>query len=618
LIIGPVFTRELVTAPRRGRLFLYRTVYAGVLFGVMCTAWLVLTQTQAIRHVGDLAHFGAILFQILAPLQLAIVVFFAALSAAAAVSQEKDRKTLILLLLTRLNNSELVLGKLMASLVHVMTMLLAGLPVLGLTLLFGGISVQQVIRVTLVSVVTALAAGSLGSTLALWREKTFQAIALTALGLVFWILICEAVALGALGLAPAGVDASAWANVLSPLRAVALAARPAVDLVADTWYRNPVVLYLVLASLLTVALNALAIARIRIWNPSREVRAGAPTERQARGSIWGAEHDLDLAQRQARAEQARQMHVDARVSTIAPARHRHVWPNPVLWREVCTWAYGRKVIGIRVAYLVLFVSTVAAITWIRGGQATYQDIQDAGGVFPATAQPSVVFFVVSLVLVNALAVTSITSERDGRSLDLLLVTDLTPPEFLLGKLGGVFWVTKEMVLCPLLLCAYLWWAGQMSTENLVYAEIGLLVLNFFVAMLGVHCGMTYANSRAAIGVSLGTVFFLVLGITVCILMMVSFSGSFHVQLAPFLAFILGGSVGLYASLGIRNPSPAILLASLLLPFATFYAITSYLLHLPLAVFLVTAGAYSFTTAAMMIPALSEFDFAMGRGSVAEE
>ncbi len=97
-------------------------------------------------------------------------------------------------------------------------------------------------------------------------------------------------------------------------------------------------------------------------------------------------------------------------------------------------------------------------------------------------------------------------------------------------------------------------------------------------------------------------FFLFLGITICILMMISFSGSFHVQLAPFLAFILGGGVGLYVSLGIRNPSPAILVASLLLPFATFYAITSYLLHLTLAVFLVTAGAYSFTTAAMMVPA----------------
>ena len=201
---------------------------------------------------------------------------------------------------------------------------------------------------------------------------------------------------------------------------------------------------------------------------------------------------------------------------------------------------------------------------------------------------------------------------------MLLVTDLSPPEFLFGKLGGICWVAKEMILLPLAVCVYLWWTQRLDVENLGYLLAGLLVMDVFVAILGIHCGMTYANSRAAIGVSLGTVFFLFLGITVCILMMISFSGSFHVQLAPFLAFILGGGVGLYVALGIRNPSPAILVASLVLPFATFYAITSYLLQLNLAVFLVTAAAYSFTTAAMMVPALAEFDFARGRGSAAEE
>ena len=95
-------------------------------------------------------------------------------------------------------------------------------------------------------------------------------------------------------------------------------------------------------------------------------------------------------------------------------------------------------------------------------------------------------------------------------------------------------------------------------------------------------------------------------------MMISFSGSFQTQLLPFLALILVGGVGLFVSLGARNPSPAIFAASLLLPFATFYAITSFLLQQHLAVFLVTAGVYGFTIAAMMMPALGEFDIAMGR------
>ena len=71
-------------------------------------------------------------------------------------------------------------------------------------------------------------------------------------------------------------------------------------------------------------------------------------------------------------------------------------------------------------------------------------------------------------------------------------------------------------------------------------------------------------------------------------------------------------------MGYRNPSPAIGLASLMLPFATFYAIVSFLLGHNLPVFLVAAVAYGFTAAAMLVPALAEFDFAMGRNTTADE
>ena len=128
MFIGPVFSRELVTAPRRSKLFIYRTVYAGALLLLMCTAWLVLAGTQVIRNVSDMARFGGILFQMLAPIQLALAVFFAAMMSASAVAQEKDRQTLILLLMTRLTNSELVLGRMFASLLNILVMMLAGLP----------------------------------------------------------------------------------------------------------------------------------------------------------------------------------------------------------------------------------------------------------------------------------------------------------------------------------------------------------------------------------------------------------------------------------------------------------------------------------------------------------
>jgi ABC-type Na+ efflux pump permease subunit len=249
----------------------------------------------------------------------------------------------------------------------------------------------------------------------------------------------------------------------------------------------------------------------------------------------------------------------------------------------------------------------------------------AGGDLASGQQPAatsvtlalIPLMLLSLVLVNAQAVTSMTSERDGKALDLLLVTDLTPKEIVFGKLGGVFYNTKEMVVLPMLLCVYLHVAGWLGLENLLYLLGGLAVLFVFAAMLGVHAGMTFGNSQAAIITSLGTVFFLFVGVAVCMRMMMLFSGSFQAQLPLFLAFMLGGA-GLYVALGVKNPSTAIGIASFLCPLATFYAITGYMLDYTLAVFLVTFAAYGFTTAAMLIPAIYEFDVATGRTTVHEE
>jgi hypothetical protein len=375
-------------------------------------------------------------------------------------------------------------------------------------------------------------------------------------------------------------------------------------------------LFVLFAASAAALLNLVGIVMLRVWNPGREVHPGQSEETAA--GIFSADHDVkELEARQAAgsvtkevAEAARAAHVDARIRNVSH-KSREVWDNPVLWREMCTWAYGRKVLVIRLGYLLLFIMAAAFIhSQIASGAALERS--GRGEIIPASAGPLALFFLVSLVIVNALAVTSITNERDGGALDLLLVTDLTPKEFIFGKMLGVAYVTKEMILLPLALCLYLWWAGGLSLENLFYLVIGQAVMNFFVIMLGVHCGLTYANSRSAIGVSLGNVFFLFLGVVTLILLMISFSGSFQTQLGPFLTFIVGGFVGLLVTLGIRNPSAAIATASIILPFATFFAVTSFLADHWAQVFLVSTFAYGFTTAAMLIPALSQFDVAMGR------
>ena len=614
MLIGPIFTRELAIAPRRPAHYIYRTAYPLVLFVVMCTAWLVMVGTQNVRNVGDIARFGSKLFWMLALLQLALLSFLAAQSAVSGVAQEKDKRTMLLLLMTRLSNHELVLGKLFASLLDVFVMLLAGLPIFMLMTLFGGISVEQVLRVFAVTLATVFAAGSLGSTVALGREKTFQSLAITVLVLVVWLGAWEVIATLFEGREIAGVRVTTLATAASPSRAILAAVHPYGS--ASTGLLAGESLYVLFAASAAALLNLGGIVMLRVWNPGREVYFGQSEETAA--GIFSADHDVkELETRQAAgnvtkevADAARAAHVDARIRSVSH-KSREVWDNPVLWREMCTWAYGRKVVFIRLGYLLLFGMAAAGVYFqVASGAALERS--GSGAIIPAAAWALAPFFLVSLVIVNALAVTSITNERDGGALDLLLVTDLTPKEFIFGKMLGVAYVTKEMIALPLALCVYLWWAGGLSLENLFYLLVGQVVMNCFVIMLGVHCGLTYANSRSAIGVSLGNVFFLFLGVVTLIALMISFSGSFQTQLGPFLTFIVGGFVGLLVTLGVRNPSAAIGTASIILPFATFFAVTSFLADHWAQVFMVSCFAYGFTTAAMLIPALSQFDVAMGR------
>ena len=220
--------------------------------------------------------------------------------------------------------------------------------------------------------------------------------------------------------------------------------------------------------------------------------------------------------------------------------------------------------------------------------------------------------ILSLVLINAQGVTSLTSERDTGALDLLLVSELTPKEFIYGKLYGVLYNSKEMIALPVLTAIALFGFGKISGENLVLFLIDFLLLCHFSAMLGLHSAITYVSSRTAVANSLATIFFLMVGILLCAFLIVLNNQEFARQLLSFMIFIGAGSVALFGSLGAKNPSNAIALVALLTPFWSFYCIISLVNGDIMAAFLVSAGVYGFAILAMLVPAVGDFDIALGR------
>lgn len=596
-MFGPILAREWMVSPRRLSFYVQRATFVIVLFSLVCTAWALMAGIQQVRNLGDLSRFGSMVFQIVLPLELIVTMFLAAVAAASVVSQEKDRRTLILLLLTRLSSFEIVLGKLTSSLIGSANLVFAAFPLLLVISLLGGVSVSQVVLGTAIVAVTTFWCAALSNLFAFWREKTFQTLALTMLAITSWLVFCEAIAAGTFSGVPAEL-----AEILSPVRALWAVCQP---ISPSRWSFVPggaATIHCVLAVLVGCLACTISVLRLRVWNPSRQVQVHTPEPDET--------YDALSPTSEARVADKRSWKVRA---------PRRMWNNPVLWREMCTWAYGRKLMIIRLSYLLLFAAAVAALFWSVSSGVALQRSRLSDELIPISARILAPFFAISLVMINALAVNSITNERDGQALDLLLATQITPMQFLIGKLFGVLYVTKEMVILPIALVTYLWTQGGIDSENLLFTIGSLIVMNAFATMLGIHCGMIYSQSRTAIGTSLGTLFFLFLGIVTCMMIMMSFRGSFARQLPPFLAIILGGGTGLFVAMGSRNPSPAIALASFGLPFLTFFAITSFILRdQELTVFSVIVTAYGFATAAMIVPALSEFDFQLGRASGVDE
>src|SRR5262249_29249788 len=150
-------------------------------------------------------------------------------------------------------------------------------------------------------------------------------------------------------------------------------------------------------------------------------------------------------------------------------------------------------------------------------------------------------------LVAAQAATAITSERDTGALDLLLVTDLSPQEFIFGKIGGVLWNTKEYLVPPLLLAGVYAWYSCMATPPVSRPQLAAsmnfwsftfflgdaLVLLGFALVLGLHVALRAPNSRTAIIHTLSTIFFLSIGTLVCVALIL-INSRFENQWTSFL------------------------------------------------------------------------------------
>ena len=189
MLLGPIFSVELVTGARRARYYVLRVVYAGVLLLALSVACL---QT-AFSSSGAVANATAGFFMAFAVLQVLAVLALGPAMAAGTVAMERQRRTIEYLFASPLSNAEILLGKLAARMVMMICLVLAGLPVLGLAMMLGGIAPEALLVVMAITASTLTAVTMISIAVSAWAPRAQDAVVrvyllLLVLLLAPWIL----------------------------------------------------------------------------------------------------------------------------------------------------------------------------------------------------------------------------------------------------------------------------------------------------------------------------------------------------------------------------------------------------------------------------------------------
>ena len=179
--LGPIFRYELVRIARRGQQSRLRGIYALLLlaglaithtneFGVSSTLLDFFDRSNPNVPIARLAKFAETFLVVFLVLQALAVVVLTPAIVGGAIAEDKERGTFDYLLTSTLSNREIVLGKLCARLVIVGSVLLTGLPVLSMTMFFGGVDGGLLLTGFGVAILGMLSFGSYSILMAVNRD----------------------------------------------------------------------------------------------------------------------------------------------------------------------------------------------------------------------------------------------------------------------------------------------------------------------------------------------------------------------------------------------------------------------------------------------------------------
>lgn len=186
--INPVIEKELKTKMRGWRAPALITAYLGFLFFVVFIYFLIYQEDRRYGSQVLIPEIVVSLYNTIAFIQLLLILFITPIITGGAISSERERQTLDLLLCTDFSALKIIIGKIFVSIAHIMLLVTASFPILGIVFLYGGVRIWDVILLFIFYIIIAVMTASIGVFYSTVFKKSIVSIVMTYLTLGFFIV----------------------------------------------------------------------------------------------------------------------------------------------------------------------------------------------------------------------------------------------------------------------------------------------------------------------------------------------------------------------------------------------------------------------------------------------
>ncbi len=373
----PLLIKELSELANRRRTYVFRFVYATLLFG----AGLIILFNHGGGRGDVMPNVGRELFLQLVFIQQIAILLLVPSMTASALTLEKERETLPLLLLTTISPYEIILQKFLSRVVTVLSYVMLSFPLLAVAYAYGGVPVIMLGATCAVLVVTVIYQAAFSIMCSSYFRTTVEAL---------------------IGVYVLQAPISLFASGVVPSLVVRGDGGPAVQSIPGLIAFTGVSLFLSLVYLVM----ATEFLHRRAFVPPRNVLLQLFQALDRMFNEWNQ--------------------VTGGVVLVRDGKPLPI-DRPVAWRETAKKSLGTFRYLVRVLVVIevpiLFVSQLVNIDMIRGHAAM-----------------TVLYYtlwIASAAMIALHAGNVIAAERSRQTLDVLLATPLTGRELVLEKMAGV-------------------------------------------------------------------------------------------------------------------------------------------------------------------------------------